>query len=140
MLCWQPEYFISTPVMPETPAVSAMQYLTRYALRPSFYDHAYTVAMTIAYHEINQLQFVINRSMDIAQRFKLNFDVDRAPEAARIKELHEHIQKLEETAPKKTSSRIEKSSSSTLEQMNNGKKNNPLEKDDEEPGAAPLFY
>ena len=78
--------------------------------------------------------------MDIAQRFKLNFDVDRAPEAARIKELHEHIQKLEETAPKKTSSRIEKSSSSTLEQMNNGKKNNPLEKDDEEPGAAPLFY
>ena len=44
----------------------AMQCLTRYALRPSFNDLAYTVAMRIAYHEINQLQFAINRSMDTA--------------------------------------------------------------------------
>ena len=73
------------------------------------------MVMRIPYHEINQLQFAINTSMDTAQRFKLNFDVDRAPEAARIKELHEHIQKLEEAAQKKTNSKINKSSSSTPE-------------------------
>ena len=73
-----------------------MQCLTGYALSPSFHDPAYTVAMRIAYHEINQLQFAINTSMDTTQKFKLNFDVDRAPEAARIKKLHEHIQKLKE--------------------------------------------
>ena len=33
----------------------AMHCLTMYALRPSFHDPAYTVAMKIAYHEINQL-------------------------------------------------------------------------------------
>ena len=66
-----------------------------------------------------------------AQQFKLNFDVDRAPEASHIKELHEKIHKLEEATQKKTSSKIGKSSSSTPEQTNNGKKTNPIEEDDE---------
>ena len=78
--------------------------------------------------------------MDTTQRFKLNFDVDRAPKATRIKELHEHIQKLEEVAQKKTNSRIEKGSSSTPEQTNIGQKTNPAEEDDEEPEAAPLLH
>ena len=77
--------------------------------------------------------------MDTAQRFKLNFDVDRAPETTRIKELHEHILKLEEAAQKKTNSKIGKSSSNTPEHTNNGKKTNLVEEDDEEPDAAPLL-
>ena len=75
-----------------------VQCLTGYALSPSFHDLAYTMAMSIAYHEINQLQFAINTSMDTTQKFKLKFDVDTVPEVARIKELGEHIQKLEEAA------------------------------------------
>ena len=80
-----------------------MTCLTRYAFIPSFHDPAYTnptytVAMRIAYQEINQLQFAINKSMDTAKRFKLNFDIDKAPEAARIKELNAVIQRLEEDA------------------------------------------
>ena len=66
----------------------AMKCLTGYALRPYFHDRAYTVAMRIVYQERNQLQFVINKSMDTALWFKLNFDVDKAPNVARIKELH----------------------------------------------------
>ena len=77
--------------------------------------------------------------MDTAQRFKLNFDVDKASEAAHIKELHEHIHKLEEASQKKTSSKIGKSSSRNPEQTNNGKKTNPTEEDDEEPDAALLL-
>ena len=92
-----------------------MKCLTGYALRPSFHDSAYTIAMKIAYQEINQLQFAINRSMDTALRFKLNFDVDRAPEAARIKELHALIHKLEEAVQKKNSSKAENSSSKSQE-------------------------
>ena len=71
--------------------------------------------MRIAYHEINQLQFAINLSMDTAQKFKLKFDVDRTSEAALIKELGEHIQKLKEATQKKSGSRVEKNSSSTPE-------------------------
>ena len=48
--------------------------------------------------------------MDTALRFKLNFDVDRAPEAACIKELHEHIHKLVEAVQKKNNSKIKNSS------------------------------
>ena len=65
-----------------------MTCLTRYAPRPSFHDPAYTVAMRIAYQEMNQLQFAVNKSMDTALQFKLNFDVNMVPEAARVKELH----------------------------------------------------
>ena len=82
-----------------------MKCLAGYALRPSFHDPTYIVAMRIAYQEINQLQFTINMSVDTALRFKLNFDVDRAPEAARIKELHALIHKLEEATQKKNSSK-----------------------------------
>ena len=65
-----------------------MTCLSWYALIPSFHDPTYTVAMRIAYQEMNQLQFAVNKSMDTALRFKLNFDVNMVPEAARIKELH----------------------------------------------------
>ena len=92
-----------------------MQCLTGYAIIPFFHDLAYTVAMRIAYQEINQLQFAINKSMDTAQRFKLKFDVDRAPKAEHIKELHALIQKLEEAAQKKSSSK-------SLEQTKHGDK------------------
>ena len=60
--------------------------------------------------------------MDIALRYKLNFDVDRAPEAARIKELNAHINRLEDTAQKKNSSKAKKSSSKAPEQASKGKK------------------
>ena len=96
-----------------------MKCLSGYALKPSFHDPAYTVAMRIAYQEINQLQFAINRNIDTALRFKLNFDVDRSPEAARTKELHALIQKLEEAAQK---SKVEKNSSKILEQVSHGDK------------------
>ena len=119
----------------------AMQCLTGYAISPSFHDLAYTMAMRIAYHEINQLQFAINSSMDTAQKFKLKFYVNRTPEATRIKELGEHIQKLEEATQKKSSSRVEKSSSSTPEQANIEQRTSPAEEDNEglEPDATPLL-
>ena len=95
--------------------------------------------MRIAYHKINQLHFAINSS---TQKFKLKFDVNNAPEAARIKELGEHIQKLEEAAQNKSGSRVEKSSSSTPEQANTEQRTSPAEEDDEEPEpeAAPLLH
>ena len=79
--------------------------------------------------------------MDTAKKFKLNFDVDRTPEAAHIKELGEHVQRLEEVAQINSSSRVEKSNSSTLEQTNIEQRTNPVEEDNEEPepDVAPLL-
>ena len=68
--------------------------------------------------------------MDTAQKFKLKFDVDRTLEAGRIKELGEHIQKLEEAAQMKSGSRVEKSSSSIPEQTNTEQRTSPIEEVD----------
>ena len=43
--------------------------------------------------------------MDTTLRFKLNFDVDRAPEAMRIKELRAITNRLEDVAQKKNNSK-----------------------------------
>ena len=124
-----------------------MKCLIGYALRPSFHDLAYTIAMRIAYQEINQLQFAINKSMDTAMQFKLNFDVDRAPKTVRIKELYTFIHKLKEVVQKKNNSKAEKSSSKSSEQAKYGDKGKgkrltdsfPSPISDEGPEIAPLI-
>ena len=107
-----------------------MQCLTGYALRPFFHDPAHTVAMRIAYQEINQLQYALNRSIDTALQHKLNFDVDKTPKAARIKELQKLINKLEDAVQEKISSKTEKGSSkaSAAPILHKRKRSSPMKK------------
>ena len=74
--------------------------------------------------------------MDIALRYKLNFDVDRAPEATRIKELHAHINRLEDAMQKKHNFKAKKSNSKAPEQANKWKKISSAE----EQATAPLLH
>ena len=53
--------------------------------------------------------------MDTTLRYKLNFDVDRAHEAAHIKELHTLINRLEGAAQKKNNFKVEKGNSKASE-------------------------
>ena len=72
----------------------AMQCLIRYALHPSFSNPTFTVAIKLAREKIAQLEFSINRQLDIATKHNVDFDVDRALETIRCRELQDLINRL----------------------------------------------
>ena len=61
----------------------AMQYLSGYALRPSFTNPAYSTAIKIAYQQINRLRRILSDNLEIAQQHNLRYSFDRNPEQIR---------------------------------------------------------
>ena len=45
--------------------IEAMQCLTRYGLRPSFFDPTFSVAIRLAKEKISQLEYSLNKRFDI---------------------------------------------------------------------------
>ena len=76
----------------------AMQCLVGYAFRPSFSDPGFSVAIKLAREKISQLEYSINEQLDTATKCNVNFDVGKAPDMIRCKELQDLISKLEEEA------------------------------------------
>ena len=75
-----------------------MQCLVGYALQPSFLDPAYLIAIKLARDKIAQLVYSINEQLDIAKKYNVNFDVDKAPESICCKEPQDLNSRLEEEA------------------------------------------
>ena len=84
----------------------AMQCLVGYALCPSFLDPAFVATIKLAKEKIAQIEFSVNDQLDIAIKSKVNFDVDRAPETIRCKELQNLINKLQEEARAKNKPKV----------------------------------
>ena len=74
----------------------AMQCLLGYALSP-FIDPAYSTVVNMAYQEMNQHRWSLNRSLETAQQHNLRFNFERTLEQARIKEQRYHIHKIEDS-------------------------------------------
>ena len=99
-----------------------MQCLTKYALHPTFLDQSFSMAIKLAQETIDHLNQSINKQLDIAMTSKVNLDVDRILESIRCKELQDLINRVEDEARAKSSSKAEKGSSKASERANKGKK------------------
>ena len=64
--------------MDNTCTTEVMQCLVRYALRPSFSNPVFAVAIKLAREKIAQLEFSVNKHLDIVTKHNVDFDVDRA--------------------------------------------------------------
>ena len=64
--------------MDNTCTAEVMQCLVRYALRPSFSNPIFAVAIKLAREKIAQLEFSVNKHLDIVTKHNVDFDVDRA--------------------------------------------------------------
>ena len=71
---------------------------------PSFFS--FVAAIRLAKEKISQLEFSINYQLDIAIKSNINFDVDRAPESIRCRELQGLINRLQEEAKAKNKSKV----------------------------------
>ena len=65
---------------------------------PLFSDLAFLVAIKLVHEKIAQFEYSINEQLDTATKYNVNFDVGRALETIRYKELQDLISSLEEEA------------------------------------------
>ena len=84
----------------------ATQCLVGYALCPSFSDPAFVVAIKLAREKIAQLEFSVNEQLDIATKHNVDFDVSKAPETIRCRELQDLINSLQDLINQRISLRF----------------------------------
>ena len=91
--------------------IEAMQCLVGYALRPSFSNPAFAVAIKLAKEKIAQLEFSVNDQLDIAIKSNVDFDVGMAPKTICCKELQDLINRLQVEARVKNKPKVPKKTS-----------------------------